>query len=173
MVVIRCTQKLLKRMGEPLWNPERSTSGPSTTRLGDWFATLVHADRLQFILLVAERTRLPVVVRARNAKHLDAHLIEQLPAVLGALGVDHVAISDEIDEMREHRYAPTYNQSLDGIVEEFAYFLARLVEEDPECGLAKLALDLAEVPLPVRGESVRQLTLRAFSNEPSNQPQVH
>ena len=35
MIVLRCTQKLLKRIGPPLADPPAST-----TALGDWFTVL-------------------------------------------------------------------------------------------------------------------------------------
>ena len=177
MVVIRCTQKLLKRVGQPVqipdrptYGPDRRTSGRATTRLGDWFATLVQVGHQHFILLVAERTRMPVVVRAKDAKRLGTHLTEALPAVLRALGVGDDAINNELDEMREYVYAPTDNRSVVGTLNEFAYFLARHVEEEPEAALTKFALELSGTPILVLDQSIRRLTLQAFEGDaPLNQ----
>ena len=50
------TGALAERLG-----PTLSTSPiDPTTRLGDWYANLVHVGRLQLVLGVSERTLLPV-----------------------------------------------------------------------------------------------------------------
>lgn len=178
MVIIRCTQKLLKRIGMPVRSPDRPTNNPdrptygpveptSTTRLGDWFATPVQVGRQHFILLIAERTRVPVVVRGKNAKHLGAHLVEALPDVLHTMGVPDAAVSRETDEMRQCVYAPTNDRSIVGTLNEFAYFLARHVEEEPEAELVRLALELSGTPVSVLETSIRRLTLRAFEGDAS------
>jgi hypothetical protein len=58
VVVIRCTQKMLKRVGPPASEPPAST-----TRLGDWTANLLGVGRQRFVLLVAERSRLPILLQ--------------------------------------------------------------------------------------------------------------
>jgi hypothetical protein len=58
VIVIRCTQKMLKRVGPPASEPP-----VSTTRLGDWTVNLLGVGRQRFVLLVAERTRLPILLR--------------------------------------------------------------------------------------------------------------
>jgi hypothetical protein len=51
MVVIRCTQKLLRRIG-----PSGPTDEKSTARLGDWLANLLGVAQRRFVLLVSEPT---------------------------------------------------------------------------------------------------------------------
>jgi hypothetical protein len=94
------------------------------------------------------------VVRARDVKRLGAHVAEALPPVLRALGVPDADIQRELAEMQEHVYAPTNNRSVVATLNEFAFFLARHVEQDPECGLTDLALELSEIPILVLDESI-------------------
>ena len=64
MVTIRGTKKLLARMGSPA-----SEESEPTTRLGDWHAKPVAIGHQRFILLVSARSRLPVLMWARDVKH--------------------------------------------------------------------------------------------------------
>jgi hypothetical protein len=49
MLVLRCTQKLLKRIGPPVVDPPAST-----TALGDWYAQPLAVGRQRYVLLVSE-----------------------------------------------------------------------------------------------------------------------
>lgn len=82
MVVVRCTKKLLDRIGSPA-----REVGPSTTRLGDWYANVIGVGPQRLVLLVSERGRLPVLLRARDVKNLGSQLPAAVGAVLGGLGV--------------------------------------------------------------------------------------
>jgi len=63
-MILRCTTKLLKRLDvEPVAVPR-----PSTTVLGDWYATLLHMRRGQFVLAIARVTLQPVVVTGRDLR---------------------------------------------------------------------------------------------------------
>ena len=73
MAVIRCTRKMLKRVGPPDREPPTST-----TRLGDWSANLVGVGRQRFVLLVADRTRRPILLPARDLKSIRVPLVDTL-----------------------------------------------------------------------------------------------
>jgi hypothetical protein len=88
VVVIRCTQKLLRRLRAP-----EVSEASSTTRLGDWTANVFGIRRQRYVLLVSERSRLPVVLPARDVQHVAA-LLEGVDRVLagrlaGAVGDAH------------------------------------------------------------------------------------
>ena len=70
MLVVRCTAKLLSRL------KVRSTapSGPSTTALGDWYATILPVRPAHLVLLVNEASRLPVVLPARELSTLGGRI---------------------------------------------------------------------------------------------------
>ncbi len=61
---LRCTGKLLARLG----TVTEVAREPPTTVLGDWYGTLIHAPGMQLVLLMSERTLLPLVVPAREAR---------------------------------------------------------------------------------------------------------
>jgi hypothetical protein len=58
MVVMRCTRQLLMR----LKYPGEDSSAESTTRLGDWYGTLIRFGRRQVLLFISERSRLRVLL---------------------------------------------------------------------------------------------------------------
>ena len=89
MFVLRCTKKLLSRM-----NVRPPADAPkSQTLLGDWYANLLHIQRQQLILCVSERTLLPVVMPARNARDLPQRLPLEIANVLRALDIPVAAIT--------------------------------------------------------------------------------
>jgi hypothetical protein len=70
MFTIRCTAKLLARLrAEP-----SLYEVPPTTALGDWYATLIHAPRLQVVLFVSERT-LRAMEQARIGKTASRRIL--------------------------------------------------------------------------------------------------
>ena len=80
MFTLRCTGKLLKRLGRP---DEASPAVPST-RLGDWYAHLLFT-RPQIVLCVSERTLLPVLIPAADAASLVPRLRDAVGTMLRAL----------------------------------------------------------------------------------------
>jgi len=60
MFTLRCTKKLLTRLGSPVPVDEVDP----TTRLGDWYANLLFQPGGQVVLFVNERSLLPVLVAA-------------------------------------------------------------------------------------------------------------
>lgn len=172
MVVIRCTQKLLRRIGKPVQSSDRPTYGPaepkSTTRLGDWFANLVNAGNRRFVLLVSERTRLPVIVPARDLKHLSVHLAGALPAVLQALGIPNDAIHREVAAVGQCVLAPTNSRSVLGTLNEFAFMSERRLGRDPDADLTDIALWLADTPILSLDDCPGVMTKVAFADELGN-----
>ena len=115
MVVIRCTQKMLKRAGPPTSEPP-----PSTTRLGDWTANLLGVRSRRFVLLVAERSRLPILLPARDLKSIRVPLVDALAHVLLSLNVGALSVRRELAEMRDSAFATTNNRSVLGTMNDFS-----------------------------------------------------
>ena len=110
MVVLRCTRKLLAR----LKRTEVSADIVSSTRLGDWYGNILQIGRRQHLLLISERSRLPVVIPIREAKHLKAAFPEAVCDVLAAVGIGADHIVDERSKMSEIAFGRTNNRSLLG-----------------------------------------------------------
>jgi hypothetical protein len=93
---LRCTQRLLTRLKGP---PVDGAANEPTTRLGDWYANLLHLGRTQLVLAVSERTFLPVVISAAPANSIATRLRDGVVDVLAALGVDSTSVNREVAEM--------------------------------------------------------------------------
>jgi hypothetical protein len=65
VVTIRCTAKLLARVGAT-----QEVTGPATNALGDWYACPLALGHQRFVLLISEHSRLPVLMAGRDLRHL-------------------------------------------------------------------------------------------------------
>jgi len=155
---VRCTKKLLDRMRVA---PEPDPPAPSTI-LGDWYANILHVGKQQFIVCVSEKTLLPVLLPALDAKLLPRRLPEALFDVLKTLGIPWSAIDREMRDMQEATVGRTANRSVLGILNEFAFAAPyRLVEG---ASLVGVALWLAETPCkPIKMNSPDRETKAAFA----------
>jgi tetratricopeptide (TPR) repeat protein len=169
MVVLRCTQQLLRRLRA---SPQAEVPR-STTKLGDWYGTAFQVGRRRYGLFISEHTRLPILLDAAELRHLPDALSERMGQVLTVLGVYKRAIDAERAAMAEVAFAPTRSRSLLGSLNDFG-FMARagLISRRPE-SLLEMSLDLAEVPVgPLKfqnpGDAARELLGRqAPSTDPA------
>jgi hypothetical protein len=129
MLVLRCTRKLLDRVGPPVANPPQST-----TVLGEWYAKPFAVAQRRFILLVNASTRIAVVMYARDVAHLPDHFPEALAPVLAQLGIPADDIVREVEASRTVVVATTDSRSLLGQLNDYALHIQFLGE--PYAGLA-------------------------------------
>ena len=161
MVVLRCTRQLLMR----LKYPDEDTSAQSTTRLGAWYGALIRFGRRHVLLFISERSRLPVLLPARDADRLALAFPMVVSGTLIGLGVPTAAVEEERSSMSPIAIGPTRSRSLLASLNEFA-FLARadfITRRDRS--LDAVARELAEVPLisPFKGECASVITRRLFN----------
>jgi tetratricopeptide (TPR) repeat protein len=159
VVVLRCTQKLLRRL--------RASSSPdapaSDTTLGDWYATHFQFGRSRFALFISERTRLPIVLDGADLKRLPVALAERLDRVLGALGVDERARAEECARMSAAVFAATSSRSVVGSLNEAVSMARTFLAHSPALTPLELALDLAEVPAgPLKGAASGDVAAEAL-----------
>ena len=156
VVVVRCTAKLLARLGA---NPARD-AGPSTGLLGDWYATAVRSRHV-YVLAVARATLLPIVVTGRDVRSFPDRLTRGLAEVLGAYEIPSEIIERECAAMTSVRYARTDDRSTVGVLVEFGRLLEAELVARPAASLTELSLRLAETPIVARnawpGEATRRL----------------
>ena len=136
----------------------------STTRLGDWYGNVLQIDRRQHLLFISERSRLPVVIPIREAKHIEAVFPDAVCNVLAAVGIGPEDIADERSRMSEISFGRTNNRSLLGTLNDFAFMaqhsIANRAEPESPEGLLRF---LAQTPiLPLNGASPIELTRTAF-----------
>ena len=157
MVVLRCTQKLLRRLRK-----RPVAKGPSSsTRLGDWYASVIFVYRKPLILAVSARTLLPVLVPARDSAALGSRLTEGVGKMLTALGIPGPQIFEEQQHMAEIVFARTFSRQILGSMNDFD----RMLDFGPGESLTSAALRLAEAPCgPIEMESPDRATVRVFAN---------
>lgn len=160
MLVLRCTRQLLARLRQvgdvPL--------AESTTRLGDWYGNILRIGRRQYLLFISQRSRLPVVIPIREAKHLAAVFPDAVCEVLAAVGVSAPDIAEERSRMAEIGFGRTSNRSLLGTLNDFAFMAqhGNLARAEPE-SQEELIRFLSRTPiLPLGGASPMDLTRAAF-----------
>jgi Domain of unknown function (DUF6933) len=159
MVVLRCTQKLLVRLKSTGEIPPAA----STTTLGDWYGNILRIGRRQYLLFISERSRLPVVIPIREAKHLEAVFPEAVCDVLAAVGIGTDHIADERAKMSQVAFGRTMNRSLLGTLNDFAFMAQQDNANRAEPESEELVRFLAQTPiLPLNGASPIELTRAAF-----------
>lgn len=158
MYTLRCTGKLLKRIGPVT----EATREPPTTVLGDWYGTLVYAPGMQLVLLTSERTLLPLVVQAREARTLAERFPLALARVLAALQVPPSAIEREVAAMASLRIGKTVSRQVLGTMNDFRRMMPSYGW--PPSSFAALSLHLAEAPCgPIGMRSPDDLTRELFA----------
>lgn len=112
MTIVRCSQKLLKRLRLP---PAPTEPPPADNPLGEWCADIDFVDREPFVLLMNAATGAVLVLPARAAdlKRLHETAVEQLRLLFAACGIDGTAARAELDAWRQPpAFARNANRSL-------------------------------------------------------------
>jgi len=146
MVALRCTKKLLARVGPP-----QEVSEPSTTTLGDWYAQPVAVGHQRFVLLISEHSRLPVLMAGRDLKHLADNFPDALAPVLQGLGIPSAAVQREVEATRDAVIAKTNSRSLLGTLTDFSFMLQWWVQGLEDIDLVEEALRLSKTPVRLLG----------------------
>lgn len=140
MYTLRCTKKLLRRLGE---QPVAEPPSP-TTRLGDWYANIVTVQHRPFVLAVSERTYLPVVVPLREAKTLRARIQDMVGEVLLRLVVPQGVFEAEHRAMNDAAFGTTASRRALGVLVDFAHQLQ--AHDEGIDALIGLSLHIAGTP---------------------------
>ena len=161
MVTLRCTQKLLKRLGVP---PKAPTVAP-TTVLGDWYANLYYTRPEQLVLCINERTLLVALISARDAKSLGSRFRDRVLGLLSQLGVPPAAVEAESRAMTEIGFGPTANRRVLGCLNEAAFAISLELESGRPTSAVDLELFLSRNIYKLTGyRKPRELLLELFAN---------
>ena len=79
MITLRCTRKLLERLGIP---PHTNGNVEPTNALGDWYANLIRVGRESLVVAMSERSCLMVLLPARD---ICRSIASELPRTVGML----------------------------------------------------------------------------------------
>lgn len=160
MFVLRCTQKLLSRLNAA---PDLQAAAPDNV-LGNWYANLVRAGRVQVVLAVSERSLLPVVVPAREGRTLVQRLIAAVDPMLQAIGVPADDAATECRAMQAWTLGKTENRRVIGSLNDLAFQLEGALPYWPDRTPLDHSLWLAKTPLKlIDYGSPDQATIAAFA----------
>lgn len=160
MTALRCTAKLLKRLG--ISTPEEPP--PPENALGDWYANILFTRVGHYVLLVSERSRLPVLLSARDLSSLPTRFIQTLTDLLADLEVPTHQIDREVAAMQPLYFGKTANRSVLGTLND-GVFLAeeRLVSGD--LSVDNVTRRLARAPcLPLESKFPDKETRKLLAN---------
>ena len=147
MIVIRCTAKLLERVGPPAVDPPASTSV-----LGDWYAKPFSVAQRRFVVLISAPSRLPIYVPLRGIASLPKTFPSALEAVLMGLGLAPNVVEREVAASREVAIARTNSKSTLGSLNEAAYSAQYQLRFEPPTGLVNLAIEAGRIGSVVDGD---------------------
>ncbi len=142
MYVLRCTKKLLRRLG----SPQSQDDTAPTTALGDWYANLFNVGHSRMVHLVSDRSLLSVLVPARNIRDLAPRHTDALAELLWHIGIQPQLIEAEAAELNQWTIGPTRSRSVLASMRDLAINARWRVHVQPGYRPIDLALELAGVP---------------------------
>ncbi len=166
MYVLRCTQRLLGRLGASV-DPTAAEPEPTTT-LGNWYANPLNVGRLRLILCTSEKSLLCTLVPARDPAALPDRLREAVGRLLPRLGIERSRVQRELREMAWHQVGPTRSRKVLGSMNDFAFLADTYIRDDGVDGgmdvdLDEIALTLARAPCrPIKYQSPDRFTRALF-----------
>ena len=160
MFTLRCTQKLLTRLKvEPEADPAQAD-----TVLGDWYANLVRVGRTQVVLAVSERTLLPLVIPAKDARTLGHQLAHTLQPVLMSLDIPAEEVIAECEAMQHVTIGKTTSRRVLGSLNDLVFQLQSGLTNLPDRTLVDHSLWLARTPMKlIEYGAPDQATTAAFT----------
>jgi hypothetical protein len=159
MLNVRCTAKLLRRLKA---SPPASAAN-SSTRLGDWYATVLRVRPTHLILLVNEPTRLAAVLPAREIATLARRIPEAISEVLTKLGAAAETVDSERRAMAEVRFDRTASRSVLGTMNDYIFLMQWSAARGTPLNCLGLAMDLNRTPAgPLKYERPDDVARRAL-----------
>ena len=137
MVTLRCTRKLLKRIGPQ----PRSHGLAATCALGNWFANIVYLHSQPFVIAVSERAFIAVFFPARALREgVGPAFLQAVASLLLRIGAPRGTVERELALMSPTLIAPTNSHQVVGVMNQYALDV-RFIERE------RLSLSLPELEL--------------------------
>jgi hypothetical protein len=171
MMTLRCTRKLLERVGVSA----KAETAPPTTVLGDWYAKVVCASPQQLVLCMNERTLLVVVLPPRDFKNVAPRFRAQVVSLLTRIGVPAPAIAAEEKAMLVFGFGPTANRRVLGCLNAAAFVVSYELENPQFSSIAELEDHFSDYNYSPTGyRRPRELAQEFFAaSGPASGPSVH
>ena len=169
MVTLRCTRKLLQ---QARLIPSNAPIA-ATTRLGDWYATVL-PRRKPLVLALSEKTLVGAVWRLAPANSVLSRWPEAVRDLLVALAVPPTAVADELIAMNETAAGVTSNRRVVGCLNEASVALKWVAVPNTPSGRLAVGLRLADSICSVTDyESPTDALYRAFGLATRTGRKVH
>lgn len=120
MFTLRCTRKLLRRLGA---NPSSEVVEPSTV-LGDWYANLLPLRPQQLVLAMNERSLLCVLVPAAPIGSLGERVRAEVAGLLTDIGVPRGPAAAERAAMESMAIGATASRAVLGCMNDAVFQLS-------------------------------------------------
>lgn len=160
MSTIRCTGKLLKRLR--IDDPGEAVE-PSNA-LGDWYANIIYTREGHYVVLVSERSRLPVIISARGLSDFPRRFLRMLGELLILLGIDRHRVERELEAMQPLYLGKTASRSVVGSLSDFASLFKHRVQV-ADLSIVTHGLELADTLCgPLNMEAPAEVTRRLLQN---------
>jgi len=118
-----------------------------------------------YVLLVSERSLLPVLTTARDLDDLVPRFMRQLDKMISALGVRQGLIDRELSQMEPIHFGRTNSRSVLGTMNDFVQMFKYMLPDGQDLSLLDWSLQLAKAPCgPIDMESPNRLTQRLLEN---------
>lgn len=125
MTTLRCTHKLLARLGLPA---SLKSPHPPTNALGNWYMNLLRIGRHQLVIATSERSLFTVLLPARDlSDSLSENLLLAVEYQLVAIGISPERASQETSAMFPITWGNTANRSVLGSMTDMAMRLPLLL----------------------------------------------
>jgi hypothetical protein len=161
MTTLRCTAKLRKRLRTPIVEDPP----PPANLLGDWFANIIFTPRSNYVLLVSERSLLPVITTARDLRKLELRFTTELGDVLLAIGVRRELIARELSLMEPILYGRTNDRRVLGSMNDLIFNFKDMMARGRSETLLGWSLELARTPCgPIGMSRPRNVARRLLEN---------
>ena len=141
MYTVRCTRKLLRRMGTNIGHEDLLP----TTALGDWYANLLNVSHLRLVHFVSDHSLLSVIVPFKTIKTVTERHLVALRDLLTALGMDRAIIDAELNEMQIHSIGKTQSRSVLGSMRDLALNAWSVIETNPQASILDISYQLSEI----------------------------
>jgi len=149
MFTLRCTRKLLDRLGVP---QDADSDVPPTNALGDWYANLVRVGHDQFVIAVNERSTLTLVLPARDIRHsLVPEMLRMLSTLLRNIEVPQDLVEREVAAMQPMALARTASRSMLAVMND----RARIVEAHWREGRSTIDIIMLLARCPITSGAAR------------------
>lgn len=163
MVTLRCTRKLLTKLGVD----KPGEPGPPTARLGDWYGTILYTRPAHFLVFMSEVSLLTLVLEARDLRTMVPRFLRMLAEFLATLGIPNANIDEELGRMNPVMFGPTASRRTLGVLNQACADLKFMLPVEPDFTIYDWTRHLSDTPWsPIFGERQEDIARRVLGAPP-------